>query len=89
MTHSARKAICELLAWDFAQLQKGEWNFVDSKGQFHPLGSKREQRAGQSMALKGVTSMKRAIVTVAITFFFRVRNDISLSILKYFKIKHT
>ena len=69
MTPSTRKAICELLAWDFAQLQKGEWNFVDSSGQFHPLGSKRELRAGQSMALKGVTSMKTAIVTIMCCFF--------------------
>ena len=54
VTAATRAAICKKLAWDFAQLQTGSWDLLDSSGKFHPLGSKSESKAGQDMPLKGV-----------------------------------
>jgi hypothetical protein len=53
VTPRTREAICNLLAWDFRQLQQGTWDILDRFGKFHPLGSKRERKSGQHMPVKG------------------------------------
>ena len=55
VTDRTREAICKILAWDFAQLQAGVWDLLDSSGKFHKLNSVQESRAGQTMPIKGAT----------------------------------
>ena len=56
VTDATRAAICKLLAWDFAQLQAGAWDFVDHTGKFHKSNSPQEKRSGEQMPIMGVPS---------------------------------
>ena len=53
VTDETREAMCQILAWDFKQMEAGKFDLLNHLGNFHSLGSAREGLGGSDIPARG------------------------------------
>ncbi|CAK9085816.1 unnamed protein product, partial [Durusdinium trenchii] len=53
VTDETREATCQILAWDFKQMEAGKFDLLNHLGNFHSLGSAREGLGGSDIPARG------------------------------------